>query len=210
MIKIDSNEMIKINSNEEIKTSSFNEARVTSHFERMTRSFVKETNINHQSLTSEDVFDKLELRLSRQIEINQNNVENFDEALEYKEKFFKNVKFINALKEDHDKDATQRSDSNNLYWQQTKNSHSNLSWTACYNDFCEVHLNDKIESRWFSKQKSKRRRMTTRQVTKTSFRHKSSERWLHYDFDSSTSTKKKWQKTIFYVEEIFDNEREII
>jgi hypothetical protein len=107
--------MIKINSNEEIKTSSFNEARVTSHFERMTRSFVKETNINHQSLTSEDVFDKLELRLSRQIEINQNNVENFDEALEYKEKFFKNVKFINALKEDHDKDATQRSDSNNLY-----------------------------------------------------------------------------------------------
>jgi hypothetical protein len=115
VIKIDSNEIIKINSNEEIKTSSFNAARVTSHFERMTRSSVKETNINHQSLTSKDVFDKLELRLSRQIEINQNNVENFDEALEYKEKISKKVRSMNALKEDHDTDATQKSDSNNLY-----------------------------------------------------------------------------------------------
>jgi hypothetical protein len=119
------------------------------------------------------------------------------------------VRSMNALKEDHDTDATQKSDSNNLYWQQTKNSHSNLSWTACYNDSCEVHLSDKIESRWFSKQKSKRRRMTTRQVAKTSFRHKSSKKWLHYDLDFSTSTKKKWQKTILYVEEIFDNEKEI-
>ena len=33
--------------------------------------------------------------------------------------------------------------------------HDSMSWTACYNDICQMHRSDKDDSRWYSRSSKK-------------------------------------------------------
>lgn len=195
MAKTDSNEVAKTNSKEGAKKSPSNEARAGSHSERVTRSSAKGAKIGHQSLTSEDVLSEDELDSTPQTEMNRVIAGIFDETLGHKDKLPNNVSSMDALEGGHGTDATQMSDLDTLYRQQTENYHSNLSWTACYDDSCEIHLSDKIGSRWFPKQRSKKRRMA-KKIAETSPKHNSSERELDCDSNSSVLIEKEWQAAI--------------
>ena len=74
------------------------------------------------------------------------------------------LKTIEALELHKEKKTSGFVDLDELYRQQ-EDKHGSLSWTACYDDGCQIHLSGKEGSGWFPKQVSKRRRKNRRSLT---------------------------------------------